>query len=215
MSATVYPCARLGEGGALDPGVHVGYPTGRAIADRTLTLGPGAVLRTNTVVYEGSRIGTGLQTGHNVVIREQNEIGDGVQVWSNSVIDYGCRIGDRVKIHSNCYIAQFTVIEADCFLAPGVTVANDPHPGCALSHECMRGPWLERGVQVGVNVTLLPYVRVGAGSVIGAGAVVTADVPPGSVVAGNPARVVRQREQLTCFTGLTDVPYPAAGAATP
>ena len=213
MSAPViYPIATLGAGAQLDANVHVGYPTGRQIADRTLIVGAGAVLRTGTVLYEGSRIGAELQTGHNVVIREQNLIGDGVQVWSNSVIDYGCRIGDRVKIHSNCYVAQFTSIADDCFLAPGVTVANDIHPGCPHSAACMRGPTLERGVQVGVNVTLLPYVRIGAHSVIGAGAVVTADVPPHSVVVGNPGRVVRTRAELTCLTGLTDVPYPETGA---
>lgn len=205
----VYPNAALGDGATLDAGVQVGYPTGRAIAERALVVGPGAMLRTGTVIYEGSRIGGGLQTGHNVVIREENVLGAGVQVWSNSVIDYGCVIGDRVKIHSNCYIAQFTTIGDDCFLAPGVTVANDIHPGCAFSQPCMQGPTLEAGVQVGVNATLLPFIRIGAGAIIAAGAVVTANVPAGSVVAGNPARVVRQREELVCSTGLTDRPYPA------
>ena len=204
----IYPAAVIGAGAMLDPNVYVGYPTGRQVADRALTLGDGATLRTGTVLYEGSRIGAGLQTGHNVVIREENVLGDGVQVWSNSVIDYGCRIGSHVKIHANCYVAQFTVLEDDCFLAPGVTVANDIHPGCEFSGECMRGPTLERGVQVGVNVTLLPYIRIGAYSVIGSGAVVTEDVPPYSVVVGNPGRVVRTLDQLRCSTGITDVPYP-------
>jgi acetyltransferase-like isoleucine patch superfamily enzyme len=204
----VYPAAGLGAGTTLDPNTHLGYPTGRHIEDRSLVIGDSATVRTGTVIYEGSRIGSGLQTGHNVVIREENVIGDGVQIWSNSVVDYGCSIGHRVKIHSNCYVAQFTVIEDDCFLAPGVSIANDIHPDCAFSKECMRGPVLERGVQVGVGVTLLPYIRIGAYSVIGSGAVVTTDIPPGSVVVGNPGRVVRRREELVCSTGITDAPYP-------
>lgn len=208
MTATIYPVAILGAGATLDPNVYVGYPTGRRIAERTLVVGEGATLRTGTVLYEGSRIGARLQTGHNVVIREENVIGDGVQIWSNSVIDYGCVIGNNVKIHSGCYIAQFTTIADDCFLAPGVMVANDIHPGCAFSKECMKGPTLERGVQVGVNVTLLPYIRIGAFSLIGAGAVVVSDIPPYSVVVGNPGRVIRTVDQLTCSTGITDVPYP-------
>lgn len=206
----IYPAALVGDGAQLDPNTMVGYPTGRRIEERTLHIGPGAVLRTGTVIYEGSRIGARLQTGHNVVIREQNVLGDDVQVWSNSVIDYGCTIGNHVKIHSNCYVAQFTTIADNCFLAPGVTIANDIHPGCAFSLECMRGPTLEEGVQVGVNVTLLPFIRIGAHSVIGSGAVVTEDVPPYSVVVGNPGRVVRTVDQLSCSTGLTDVPYPEA-----
>ena len=56
------------------------------------------------------------------------------------MVDYGCRIGDRVKIHANCYIAQFTVIEDDAFLAPGVTIANDLYPGDAESARLMAGP---------------------------------------------------------------------------
>lgn len=206
--AIIYPTACLGAGATLDPNVFVGYPTGRTLADRALLVGDGATLRTGTILYEGSHIGARLQTGHNVVIREQNTLGDDVQVWSNTVIDYGCTVGNHVKIHANCYVAQFTVIADDCFLAPGVTIANDIHPGCAFSAECMRGPILEQGVQVGVNVTLLPYIRIGAYSVIGSGAVVTEDVPPYSVVVGNPGRVVRTRAELVCSTGITDVPYP-------
>ena len=86
---------------AIDESVTIGYPTGRPIADRALRIGPDANLRSGTVVYVGTTIGRGLQTGHNVVIREENVIGDNVGIWSNSVIDYGCRIGNNVKIHSN------------------------------------------------------------------------------------------------------------------
>ncbi|MGH2588119.1 MAG: acyltransferase [Dehalococcoidia bacterium] len=207
----IYPNTMPAGDVTLDPNTQIGYPTGRPITDRALLLGAGATVRSGTVIYEGSRIGAGLETGHNVVIREENLIGDHVQVWSNSVIDYDCRIGDRVKIHSNCYVAQFTIIEDDCFLAPGVSIANDIHPGCAYSKQCMRGPVLERGVQVGVGAVLMPYIRIGAESIVGAGAVVTEDVPPGSVVVGNPARVVRTREELLCSTGITDKPYPETG----
>jgi len=205
--AIIYSVASVDAPATVDPGVRVGYPTGRKLAERRLAIGGGAVLRSGSVLYEGSQIGARFETGHNVIVREENLIGDDVQVWSNSVIDYGCRISARVKIHANCYVAQFTVIDVDCFLAPGVTVANDIHPGCPYSHECMRGPTLERGVQVGAGAVLMPYVRIGADSIIGAGAVVTADVPPGSVVAGNPGRVIGDRLSLTCSTGITDAPY--------
>ena len=133
-------------------------------------------------------IGARLETGHNVVIREDNVLGDDVKIWNNTTIDYGCRIGHRVKIHTNCYIAQFTVLEDDVFLAPGVAVANDPHPGCAFSSQCMRGPTVRAGAQIGAGVTLLPFVTIGRRALVGAGSVVTRDVPDEVVVAGNPAR---------------------------
>jgi acetyltransferase-like isoleucine patch superfamily enzyme len=176
-----------------------------------LVLGPGARLRLGTIVYGGSRIGARLETGHYVVIREDNLLGDDVKIWNNTTIDYGCRIGHRVKIHTNCYIAQYTVLEDDVFLAPGVAVANDPHPGCAFSSQCMRGPTIEAGAQIGAGVTLLPFVKIGRRALVGAGSVVTRDVPPEVVVAGNPARVLRSIYDLGCPVDLTDRPYrPAA-----
>src|SRR5262249_32217111 len=104
---------------AADQGVLLGYPVSRADAG-PLAIGAGARLRSGTVLYDGSRIGLRLQTGHGVVIREGCAVGDDVSVWTNSVIDYGCRIGNRVKIHCNCYVAQYSELEDDVFLAPGV-----------------------------------------------------------------------------------------------
>lgn len=191
----------------VDANVLLGYRTGRRDVPLELHIGRGACLRSGTVVYQGTRIGSGLETGHNVVIREQNEIGDDFAVWNNTIIDYGCKIGDGVKIHGNCYVAQFTEIHDGVFMAPGVTIANDPHPGCPQSAECMRGPIIETGAQIGVNVTILPMVRIGARALVGSGAVVTRDVPPETVVYGNPARPGRSIYELSCPVDLRDRPY--------
>ncbi len=181
--------ARLvGTGHRIDDGVEIGYPPDRAI-EQDLSLGPDARLRRGTVIYDGSRIGARFSTGHNVVVRESNQIGEDVSIWSNSVIDYGCVLGSRVKVHSNCYVAQFSVLEDDVFLAPGASLANDLYPGDETSAAQMQGPLIRRGAQLGVNVTVLPYVEIGAGAIIGAGAVVTRDVPPRAIVRGQPARV--------------------------
>lgn len=192
----------------LDPGVLVAYPPSREVADAAFRLGPGARLRSGTVLYAGSTIGRDFETGHNVVVREQNVIGDRVAIWNGSTVDYGCRIGDGVRIHTNCYLGQFSVLEAGAFLAPGVTLANDPHPGCPRSKECMRGPLVEADARLGAGVTVLPFVRIGRGALVGAGAVVTRDVPPGAVVFGNPARVRGRTSDLRCDTGLVERPYP-------
>jgi acetyltransferase-like isoleucine patch superfamily enzyme len=186
---------RLGEGHHIDPGVVLGYRTGRGIEDLVLRIGPGAQIRSGTVIYAGSTIGAGLQTGHNVVIREQNVIGDNLNIWNNSTIDYGCMIGSDVKIHANVYVAQYTVLEDEVFLAPGVTIANDPLPLCGL---CMRGPVIKRRARIGVNVTLLPHITIGEGVLVGAGSVVTHDIPAGMVAYGNPARPIRPVDELAC-----------------
>jgi acetyltransferase-like isoleucine patch superfamily enzyme len=186
---------RIEPGLVVDDDVTLGYASSRAAAD-SLVLGPNARLRSGTVIYAGSQIGEDFQTGHHVIVREGTRIGDHVSVWSNSVIDYGCVIGSRVKIHCNCYVAQFTELEEEAFLAPGVTIANDLFPGQASSASAMAGPLVRARAQVGANVTILPYVVIGEGAIVGAGSVVSHDIPPGMVAYGNPAMPKRPVEDL-------------------
>lgn len=184
----------LGAPSEVHPTAILGEIPGRHIPSLALTVGPNATVRAHSVIYAGSQIGSHLETGHGVVIREENRLGDHLSIWNNSTIDYGCVIGHRVRIHCNVYVAQFTVIEDDVFLAPGVMIANDRHPICK---DCMRGPTIKRGARVGINATLLPEVVVGEEALVGAGAVVTRDVPAGAVVVGNPARVIGRANALT------------------
>jgi acetyltransferase-like isoleucine patch superfamily enzyme len=193
-----------------DEGVIIGYPVSRG-GGGPLVLGAGARLRSGTVLYDGTTIGQGLQTGHGVVVREGSVIGDDVSIWSNSVVDYCCRIGNRAKIHCNCYVAQYTELEDDVFLAPGVTIANDLYPGDERSAEVMAGPKIGAAAQVGVNVTILPYVRIGAGSLIGAGSVVTRDIPAGVVAFGNPATA---RREVITLPNIDDRVVPEALSAS-
>ena len=202
----ISPEVQLGEKAVIDNGVVLGYPSSR-IEDNSLIIGPGARIRCGTVIYGGSRIGCNLETGHNVVIREQNLIGDNFRIWGNSIIDYGCKIGSNVRIHNNIYVTQFTVIEDDAFLGPGVSLSNDIHPGCPDALECMRGPTIKKGAQIGINSCVLPRAVIGEYAVIGAGSVVIGDIPPGAVAYGNPARVVGNIDDLVCTTGLRDKPY--------
>jgi acetyltransferase-like isoleucine patch superfamily enzyme len=201
MTATTPPSVtgaepHAGAGPDADPDVLLGYASPRGERP-PLVLGDGARLRSGTVLYAGSRIGRRLQTGHHVVVREDCTLGDDVCLWSNTVVDYSCRIGDRVKIHANCYVAQWTELADDAFLAPGVTIANDLYPGQEASAAMMSGPCIGPGAQLGVNVTVLPFVRIGAGCLVGSGSVVTRDLPPGTVAYGNPARVRGRVADLT------------------
>jgi acetyltransferase-like isoleucine patch superfamily enzyme len=187
----------VGDGRVCDENVIINYRSGRRDhCGGPVRLGHRARLRSGTVLYEGTRIGDDFETGHHVIVREDNVLGDHVSIWSNTVIDYGCVIGSRVKIHSACYVAQFTEIEDDAFLAPGVIVANDLYPGRGDSAEAMRGPIIKVGAQIGANVTLLPFITVGAGALVGAGSVVTRDIPAGMLAYGSPAVPVRPVAEL-------------------
>lgn len=196
----------LGDGAIIEDNAVLGYIPSRG-GNLVLTIGVNAHIRSGTIIYGGSNIGSNLETGHNVVIREENRIGDFFRIWNNSTIDYGCYIGSNVKIHNKVYVGQFSFIEDDAFLAPGVTLANDIHPGCPDSLKCMRGPCIKRGAQIGINTTILPRVVIGEYTLIGAGSVVTKNIPERVVAYGNPARVVGRIEDVTCSTNLRDKPY--------
>ncbi len=200
----------LGPDCLVDSTAVVGERPVREVADLSLRIGANACIRSGTVIYAGSAIGARFNTGHHVVVREENRIGDDVAIWGQSTLDYGCTVGNRVKIHTGVYVAQFTVLEDDVFLAPGVVIANDPHPGCPRARECMRGPRICRAARIGVNVTIVPFVTVGEDALVGAGAVVTRDVPARAVVYGNPARVITTIDELECVVTprLVERPYP-------
>lgn len=183
---------KIGAGAEIDEDVILGYPSGRLKQMGEVLLGDEAKIRSGSVIYQSVSIGHRFETGHHVVIREENEIGNSVSIWTNSIVDYGCRIGSQVKIHSHCYLAQYTVIEDDVFIAPGVIFANDKYP--VSSH--LEGPQVRRGARIGVNVTLLPGVVIGKEALVGAGSVVTKDVPDRTVVVGNPARRVGTVDEI-------------------
>lgn len=183
---------RIGEGAQIDEDVILGYPAGRLSKTGKVILGGHAKLRSGSVIYQFVKIGDHFETGHGVIVREENEIGDSVSLWTHTVVDYGCRIGSRVKIHSQCYVAQFTVIEDDVFIAPGVIFANDKYP----QSPDLEGPRVKQGARIGVNAAILPGVVIGRNALVGAGSVVTRDVPDGAVVVGNPARVLASVEEV-------------------
>jgi acetyltransferase-like isoleucine patch superfamily enzyme len=186
-----------------DSGVLVRYAPERPLRSLELRLGAGARLRSGTVIYAGSEIGRGFDTGHNVVIREESVIGEDVYVSSNTVIDHGCRLGNDVRVESNCYLSPSTVLEDEVTVGAGCTFTTDPHPG-QVQRDAARAPILRRGASIEANVSILPGVVIGEDAVVAAGSVVTCSVPAGMVAAGVPARIVGEVEALR------ESPQPAA-----
>ncbi|MFO8101147.1 MAG: DapH/DapD/GlmU-related protein [Dehalococcoidia bacterium] len=160
--------------------------------DGTITIGEDSVIRSGSVIYSGVRTGRNFRTGHNVLIREETGIGDSVLVGTNSVIDGHCSIGNNVSIQTNVYVTMNTVIEDNVFMGPCSVTTNDKYMEYGAELE---GPTIKNGARVGANSTILPGITVGEKAVIGSGAVVTRDVVPGTIVAGNPARKIDQKIQ--------------------
>jgi len=127
------------------------------------------------------------------------EIGDEAKIGAFVEIQKGVRIGDRCKISSHTFICEGVTIEDEVFVGHNVTFVNDLYPRAtsatgALQTEkdwVCKTTMIKRGASIGSSATLLGGIVVGEGALIGAGSVVTKDVPPYSVVAGNPAKVLR------------------------
>jgi acetyltransferase-like isoleucine patch superfamily enzyme len=202
-TAIVYPNVELGLGCVVGEYVVLGRaPRGKRDGELPLVIGPGAVIRTGTTIYAGTRIGARLQTGQGASIREDNVIGDDVSIGTHAALEFGNRIGSRVRVHTGCFL-ELTTIEDDVFLGPHVVFTDDPHPMCPAYLDCVRGGVVRKGARIGANSTILPGVEIGADALVGAGSVVRKPVPARSVWAGNPAVEIKDEiTKLACFTGI-------------
>ena len=206
--AKILPGVELGEHAQVEDFVILGHPPrGRLPGDLPTVIGAHALIRSHTVIYAGNRIGDRFQTGHGVTVRECNIIGDDVSIGTGTVIEHHVVIGNGVRIHSQAFIPEYSTLEDGCWIGPNVVLTNALHPLCPKVKECLKGATIRRGAKIGANATLLPDIVIGEGALIGAGAVVTQDVPPYSVVVGNPARVVKGVDALICPYELIERPY--------
>ncbi|MCI0476408.1 MAG: N-acetyltransferase, partial [Anaerolineales bacterium] len=136
------------------------------------------------------------QTGHGALVREENHIGNNVSIGSHTIVEHHVTIGNNVRLHSNVFVPEFSILEDDCWIGPNVVITNARYPRSRNVKEQLRGATIRRGAKIGANATILPGVVIGENALVGAGAVVTRDVPEGAVVVGNPARVVKQIEEI-------------------
>jgi acetyltransferase-like isoleucine patch superfamily enzyme len=171
-------------------------PRGHKAGELETVIGAGAHMRSHTVIYAGNRIGSNFQTGNKVNIRELNTIGDDVSVGTLSVIEHHVDIGHRVRIHSQVFIPEYSILEEECWIGPNVVLTNAKFPMSPDAKKNLRGPIIRRRAKIGANVTILPGVVIGEDALVGAGSVVSRDVPAGAVVVGNPARVIKNISEL-------------------
>jgi acetyltransferase-like isoleucine patch superfamily enzyme len=156
------------------------------------TIGAGTVISTGAIVFAGATIGAGCIVGDQACVRERVTLGDDVVVGRGSLVENDTTVGRGTRIQADAYITAYSTLEEDVFIAPCVVTTNDNFMGRTEQRkELMKGPTIRRGARVGGGAVLLPGIEVGEEAFVGAGAVVTKDVPPKTIVYGNPARPVR------------------------
>jgi acetyltransferase-like isoleucine patch superfamily enzyme len=152
----------------------------------------GAVISTGAVVFAGTTIGARSIVGDQACVRERCTVSEDVVVGRGSLVENDTTIGARTKIQAEAYVTAYSTVEEDVFIAPCVVTTNDNFMGrTEQRHALVKGPTIRRGARVGGGAILCPGVEIGEEAFVGAGAVVTKDVPPRMVAVGVPARSIR------------------------
>ncbi|GAA0814846.1 acyltransferase [Ralstonia mannitolilytica] len=140
---------------------------------------------------QATNIGEGTRIWQFVVVLPGAKIGSECNICSHCFIENDVVIGDRVTVKCGVQLWDGMVVEDDVFIGPNVTFSNDSYPRSKQYPEIFKKTVIRQGASIGANATILPGITVGKGAMIGAGSVVTKDVPEFSVVLGNPAKVIR------------------------
>jgi acetyltransferase-like isoleucine patch superfamily enzyme len=198
---TLYPGVHLGEQCVVLDGASIGRipisngTTTRPIqsAFQDVTIGAGSIVGANAVIYTGTSFGERVLIGDLASIREGCRVGDRAIVGRGTMALANCAIGPFARIQDQVHLVGDMIVEEHVFLAMGVVTTNDNDvylTRFGLTGSEQRGaPVLRRFAAVGAGATILPGVEIGEGALVGAGAVVTRDVEPWTIVMGVPARV--------------------------
>jgi acetyltransferase-like isoleucine patch superfamily enzyme len=198
-SAVVYPGTVLGDGVRVLENAVVGKQPAlspRSTAKREplppAEIGDGTLVSTGAIIFAGTQIGERVVVGDQSCIRERVTVGDDVVLGRGALVENDTTIGAMARIQADAYITAYSTLEEHVFIAPCVVTTNDNFMGrTEKRHALRKGPTIRRGARVGGGAILCPAVEIGEEAFVGAGAVVTKDVPPRVIVVGNPARVLR------------------------
>jgi acetyltransferase-like isoleucine patch superfamily enzyme len=192
-----YGTNSLGPGIQCFEPVTLGFPSREQLGKSNfpgVCMGENAILRSGTIIYCEVTIGNHFQCGHNVLIREKTRIGNNVAIGSSTIIEGYSTIGDDVRVQSMVFIPTHTEIGNGVFIGPHAVLTNDRYPPTGTPE--LKGPVVGDRVIIGASAVILPGIRLGPGSAVAAGAVVTRDIPAEKMAIGSPARIREMPEAM-------------------
>ena len=175
----------MGDGCVIGDHCTIGQETGGPWRGQCLRLGAESIIRSHSVLYEGSDLGADLQTGHHVLIREGTRAGPNLRIGSYSDVEGDCRIGDCARFHGYVHVGRGSQLGDFVHLYSLTILLNDPLPPSEIADPVR----LEDGVVVTVGVIVMPGAVMHTGSFAAVRSVVVGEVPPGAVVEGPQGRI--------------------------
>ncbi len=150
------------------------------------------IIGSGVIIYRGFEVGQKVLIADLATLRENVSIGEFTIVGRGVAIENYCKIGRYVKLETNVYVTAYSEIEDRAFLAPNVATSNDNYVGRTEERfKHFKGVIVKKGARIGVNATILPGKIINEDALVAAGALVTKDVPAKKIVAGSPAKVLK------------------------
>lgn len=161
-------------------------------------IGSGAIVRSGSTVYTHVIVGKNLRTGHNALIREHVTLGDNCIIGTQAILDGYIKIESKSMIQSQCYVSQSVRIGNGVFIAPGCVFVDNKK---IILGQGLNGATIEDYVRIGAGAKVLPNVTIGRYALVGAGSVVTEDIPSKAVAFGASAKVQKflTEEQIKAY----------------
>ena len=204
-TAIIYPEVDLGHGTIVEPFCVIGIQDRFHPKART-EIGKDSFIGSRCTIYCGVTSGDRLDVGDQTTVFYDNHFGHNCRIGPKTVIKIGCRLGSDIRINSQVFMERVE-IESFVFVGPGTVFTDDLHPPCPRYAECAGKTLVESYVSIGANATVGPGLRIGHHTQVYAGAVIVSDVEPYSVMAGNPARKIKDFRELTCLPNFFERPY--------
>ena len=197
---TIHSGTQIGDGTTIDDGAVLGKKPKPAktstmkLSDSIppLVIGIECTIGANAIVYSGAIIGESTLIADLATVRENVEVGSFVIIGRNVTVENHVTIGTRTKIQSNSYITAYSTLEDYVFIAPCVTTTNDNFMGRTEARfDQIKGAIIKKGARVGGASIILPGITIAEETFVAAGALVTKDTEPKTLIKGVPAKVVR------------------------